>query len=166
MSKPIELNDVVSRAPLVFRRRIGWADTDAARIAYTVRFFEFAMAGIEAWFREVWGMDWFTMHLERSEGSPFVHVEMDIAAPLVPGDILDTTVRVEKLGTASIGFHVQGRRQDDTLCFTARFVCVTVTMDPMRSAAIPADKRRIIEAYMAAAPVPDTAADAAPKHTT
>lgn len=154
MSKPIELNDVVSRTPFVFRRRIGWGDTDAARIVYTVRFFEFGMAAIEAWFREIWGMDWYAMHVERGEGSPFVHVEMDIAAPLVPGDLLDCTVRVEKLGKASLGFHVEGRRRDETLCFTARFVSVVVTMDPMRAAEIPADKRRLVEAYMAAAPVP------------
>lgn len=153
MSKPIDLDDIVSRTPLVFRRRIGWADTDAARIAYTVRFFEFAMAGIEAWFREIWGMDWYAMHIQRGEGSPFVHVEMDIAAPLVPGDILDTTVRVEKLGTASLGFHVEGRRHDGMACFQGRFVCVTVTMDPMRSNRIPDDKRRVVEDYMAAAPV-------------
>lgn len=78
---------------------------------------------------------------------------MDIAAPLVPGDILDTTVRVEKLGTASLGFHVEGRRHDGIACFQGRFVCVTVTMEPMRSNRIPDDKRRIVEDYMAAAPV-------------
>jgi acyl-CoA thioesterase FadM len=40
MSRPTE--------PFVHRRRILWGETDAARIAYTARFLDFAMEAAEA----------------------------------------------------------------------------------------------------------------------
>lgn len=142
--------DVVGREPLVYRRRIGWADTDAARIVYTVRFFDFALTAIEAWFREVYGLDWYRMHTEHGMGTPFVHVDMDIRAPLVPEDVLDVTVLVEAVGRSTIGFAVEGRRGDGERSFNARYTCAVVDAGRMKAVSIPADRRRRIEAYLAA----------------
>jgi YbgC/YbaW family acyl-CoA thioester hydrolase len=140
--------DTVVGPPLVYRRRIGWADTDAARIVYTVRFFDYGMAAVEAWFREIWGMHWYRMHVELDMGAPCVHVDMDMQAPLVPDDILAVTVLVEKIGRASLTFQLEGVKQDGIRCFTARYVHSLVRMSPMRAAEIPAEKRALVEDYM------------------
>lgn len=151
MSKPTELLDeVVGGAPLIYRRRIAWSDTDAARIAYTVRFFEFGMAAVESWFRDVWGRHWYRMHVDQDIGTPFVHLDMDIHAPLIPEDIVQVRVYVARLGRSSLTFDLRGTKRDDTACFTARYVCTLVQMDPIRPMEIPPDKRALIEAYMAA----------------
>lgn len=150
MSKPTEF-DLVSRVPFVHRRRITWSDTDAARIVYTVRFFEFAMAGIEAWFREVWGRDWFRLHTDLDMGSPFVRVETDLLGPLVPGDILDVRVLVAKCGRSSLTFAVDGMKAEDgARVFSGRYTCAIVRMNPMRAVGIPPEQRAVVEDYMAA----------------
>ena len=41
------------QVPFVHRRVPTWGETDGARIVYTVRFVDYAMDAIEAWFREV-----------------------------------------------------------------------------------------------------------------
>jgi len=140
---------VVTDVPLVYRRRIAWSDTDAARIVYTVRFFEFGMAAVEAWFRKIWGKHWYRMHVEQDVGTPFVHIDMDMRAPLVPDDIVDVRVLVERVGRSSLTFAVDGRRHDGADCFVARYTCSLVQMNPIRSMPIPADKRRLIDAYIA-----------------
>lgn len=144
-----QLDEVVAGAPLVYRRRIGWADTDAARITYTVRFFEFGMAAAESWFRNVWGKHWYRMHVEHDVGTPFVHIDMDIHASLIPEDIIEVRVFIEKLGGASLTFDLRGCKDDGTDCFTARYVCTLVHMNPIRAMKIPADKRALIEDYIA-----------------
>lgn len=144
----VDLTDALPGPPLVYRRRIGWADSDAARIVYTARFFDYGIAAVETWFRVVWGKHWYRMHVELDMGAPCVHVDMDMHAPLIPEDLLSVTVLVEKLGRASLTFRLEGAKQDGTRCFTARYIHSLVKMSPLRAAAIPADKRVLIEEYM------------------
>ena len=150
MSKPTEaLNDILPGPPLIYRRRIGWADTDAARIVYTVRLFDFGMSAVEAWFSQIWGEHWYRMHVEHDMGCPFVHLDMDIHAPLVPEDILSIRILVENVGRTSLTFRLDGSRQDRVPCFTARYVNTLVCMSPMHSVEIPADKRALARRYAA-----------------
>lgn len=55
-------------APYVYRRRVRWGDSDAARIAYTVRFFDYAMEAIEGWFDDVLGSDWYISNTQHGLG--------------------------------------------------------------------------------------------------
>ncbi len=135
-------------APYVHHRVINWGDTDPAQIAYTVRFFDFAMEALEGWFRAVLGVDWYVLNIDMHLGTPFVHVEMDFLAPLTPRHELSMSVFVDKLGCASLGFQINGERDDGTASFKTRFVCCFVDNRSMNPAAIPADFRQRIEAYM------------------
>lgn len=148
MTASADFRDVVSLEPLVHRRRISFGDTDAAGIVYTVRFFDFAMGAIEAWFREIYGHDWYELNTELRMGSPFVRIEMDILAPLAPPQILDSTVLVEKIGRSSLTFRVLGRDQAGTEIYRSRYVCAVIRHEPMRAVSIPPVPRARIEAYM------------------
>lgn len=152
MSRPTELNDVLAGPPLVYRRRISWADTDAARIAYTANFPDWGLCALDVWFREVYGVDWVVMNRDHRVGTPFVHVSMDISSSLWPGDVLEVTVLVEKLGSSSLTFRTVGRRSDGMDVFEGRYVCVHSTNDEtgMRSLPWPEERRRRVENYMAA----------------
>ncbi len=109
-------------------RRIAWWDTDAARIAYTVRFPQFCMEAIEAWFIDRLGTDWYALN-ESGRGTPFVHLSIDFRSPLTPRDALATTVALARAGGSSLEFRVTGRASEEQLVFDGRFVCVFVATD-------------------------------------
>ncbi len=149
MSKPIELNDVDPGPPLVYKRRMGWAESDSARIVNSGRYLDFAMAAVEAWFRHIWGRDWHAMHVDLDMGSPMVHFDIDFLAPLEPGDLLAVSVYVERLGRSSLSFALEGMRQDGVPCFRCGYVSTIVAMAPhMHAVPVPAEQRRRIEAYI------------------
>lgn len=136
--------------PFTHTRTINWGDTDAAMIAYTVRFFDFCMEAIEDWFRHVCETDWFCLNIDRSTGTPFVNINIDLMAPLTPRHSLNTQVFIEKLGNASLSFRLRGIRSDDVQSFDACFTCCFVNNKTMVSVSIPEDIRRKIEDYIQA----------------
>ncbi len=81
MSKPTE-----GAPPRPFRHeiRVGWGDCDPARIAYTARIPEWALAAIDAWWESEVGPGWFQLNIDRGHGTPFVHMTLDFRAPVTP----------------------------------------------------------------------------------
>lgn len=137
--------------PFVHRIRVGWADCDPARIAYTGRLPAFALEAIDAWWERHVGDDWFRLNLDRDIGTPFVHLDLDFRAPVTPRHPLDCAVSLTKIGESSIGFHVAGS-QAGTLCFEGNFVSVFVEAHSFRKIVVPADIRATIAPLLAAVP--------------
>jgi len=131
MSKPIEGG---------FRHeiRVGWADCDPARIAFTGRIPYWALEAIDAWWGEVTGVDWYALNVDRGFGTPFVHMDLDFRAPVTPRHALICAVRLEALGNSSIRHRVEGR-QDGVLCFEGAFVSVFVESSTLSSRRPPQD---------------------------
>ncbi len=136
--------------PFIHSRPINWGDTDAAAIAYTARFLDFCLEAIEDWFRHVCETDWYVLNLDRSTGTPFVKAYIDFHAPLTPRHRLDTHVRIEKLGNASLSFDLQGVRNDEVTSFSASLTCCFVNNKKMVPVSIPDDIRQKIESYIQA----------------
>lgn len=143
-----ELAENPAPTPLVYRRRVRWGDGDPAHIVYTVRFLDFAMEAIEEWFREVLGVDWYQLNLDRGIGSPAVHVELDFESPVKPGDILEIPVVVRRLGTSSITFELSAGIEGGGDRFRALVVHALIDNRSMRAVAIPDELRALIENYM------------------
>jgi YbgC/YbaW family acyl-CoA thioester hydrolase len=131
-------------SPFVHVRRISWADTDAARIAYTARFLGFALEAIEAWWRDRMGTDWYEMNVARGIGTPFVHVSLDFRSPVTPRDTLATTVRLARLGGSSLRFVVAGRAGRRPV-YEGTLVCAFVDAAAMRPIGVPAEFRPALE---------------------
>ncbi len=129
-------------------RRPRWGDTDSAEIVHTVRFADYVMEAIEGWFSYVVGKNWYELHTELGLGTPFVRLEMDIQNPLTPKDELVMSVFVERLGNASLGFYVVGKRNHADISFEARFVCCMVDSKTMESKRIGGEIRERIQAYI------------------
>jgi 4-hydroxybenzoyl-CoA thioesterase len=125
-------------------RTITWSDADAAGIAYTGRFPNFALEAIEAWFAERLGMDWYRMHRELGGGTPFVHMRMDFRIPLRPRDVLRTEVRLRRAGRSSLEFSVRGLVSGQ-VSFEGRFVCAFVEDATQKSRPAPEPLRVGIE---------------------
>ena len=129
-------------------RRITWGETDAARIAYTPRFLDYAVEAVEHWFRERLGTGWYEMAVDRGIGTPFVRVEIDFRSPVTPRDMLVSTVRLARLGGSSLRFAVTGRA-GDRLVYEAALACAFVAMARMQPVAAPAELRAALEAEAA-----------------
>ncbi|HYH19737.1 MAG TPA: acyl-CoA thioesterase [Azospirillum sp.] len=147
MSKPIEVPDAPYPAPYVHDRKVRFGHSDAARIAYTIRLFDYAMEAIEGWFEEVLGNGWYHLNTECHVGSPFVHGDLDIQAPLKPGDRVAVTVLVEETGRSTVRFRVSGVRGDGVPSFSGAWVCSFIDTGTMRSIPIPEPLARRIAEY-------------------
>lgn len=82
-----------------------------------------------------------------ASGSPFVHVEMDIQAPLRPREMVNVKVLVADTGRSTIRFRVEAHKDDGTAVFKGLFVCSVVQTDPMRAIDMPDHYRRRIDEY-------------------
>ncbi|HEV2573193.1 MAG TPA: acyl-CoA thioesterase [Beijerinckiaceae bacterium] len=126
MLKPIE-QDAPPR-PFVHAIAPYWADADPAGIVYTARFTDYALRAIDAWMIDRIGAGFYVMNTTWGIGTPFVHTECDLRAPARPGENLNISVSVERVGKTSITFAVQGHgAQRGLLHFEGRFICVCVS---------------------------------------
>jgi 4-hydroxybenzoyl-CoA thioesterase len=151
MSKPTELEEIEAIEGGIFthRRRVHFGDSDAARIVYTPRFLEYAMEALEVFMADVIGYDWYTINKEHGFGTPFVKIGMEIKAPLRPGDRVDISVLVDKVGGSSIHFRTIGTRGDGVVTFETRFVCVVADQEKVKAVPMPGPMRTRLEAYRA-----------------
>ncbi len=125
--------------------RVGWGDCDPARIVYTARIPAFALEAIDAWWENYLDGDgWYQMEMDRDVGTPFVHMSLDFLSPITPRHRLICEVWPIKLGEKSISFRVIGR-QDGTVSFTGRFVCVFTLAHAFTSQPAPPDIREIVQ---------------------
>ncbi|MGC2856093.1 acyl-CoA thioesterase [Novispirillum sp. DQ9] len=149
MSKPID--EVAGlTAPFVHTRRIRFGESDAAGIVYTGNFPLLALEAVEEWFA-LWGdAEWYDINARQGFGTPFVHLSLDLKAPLRPAEVLAMTVTLPEVGTSSMTFAVEGRRPDGVLSFTATLMCVTARPAEEKTIPIPAPLRARIDAYRAA----------------
>jgi acyl-CoA thioesterase FadM len=139
MSRPTE--------PFVHTRRILWGVTDAARIAYTARFLDWAMEATEAWFRERVGIGWYELNVDHGIGTPFVHASLDFRSPVTPRDTLGSTVLLTRLGGSSLRFAIRGEVAA-RLIYEATLVCAFVDNQRMTAIPVPDRFRSALEAAL------------------
>jgi len=142
-------HQVIRLVPFTFRRRVAWGDSDTARMVYTGRFLDFVMDACDAWWQAVAGHDWHALHTRLDRGAPAVHVDMDFARAVYPGDELDCVVRLAKVGTSSVALAVVGEVAGQA-CFTGNLVSAFIDPQAMKSVPVPAEFRAQMERYRAA----------------
>jgi 4-hydroxybenzoyl-CoA thioesterase len=155
MSRPIDSSAGGVRRhvePFVHCRRVLWGETDAARIAYTARFLDWAMEAVEAWMRERIGLGWYELNVDEGMGTPFVHASLDFRSPVTPRDEIGTTVLLTRLGGSSLHIAVRGHTEGGTrLVYEGKLVCAFVDNRAMRAIPVPAHYRAALEAEAALA---------------
>ena len=127
----------------IFPTRVYWEDTDAGSIVYYANYLKFFERARSEWLRQL-GVEQGT--LLATEGCMFVvsEVQTKFHCPARIDDLLLVTVRIQKLGHASIQLHqsayLQSQNSDVT---TSTLVCVgsvrlaCVQQSSMRPVAIP-----------------------------
>ncbi|HYG84959.1 MAG TPA: thioesterase family protein [Azospirillum sp.] len=139
---------------LVMTRTVKWGDCDPAGIIYTPRVFDYMTEAVEAWFRDVGGIDWVMMIHEHRMGAPTVHTSVDFLTPMEPNLVLHVAVLVETVGRSSLTFRIVGDDDAGTRYFEGKLISVITDFRERRSVPIPDAVRKRAEAYRRlAAPV-------------
>jgi acyl-CoA thioester hydrolase len=130
----------------VFPIRVYWEDTDAGSIVYYANYLKFFERARSEWLRQL-GVE--QGSLLAAQGCMFVvsEVQTKFHSPARIDDLLQVTVRVQKLGHASIQLHQSAYIQSPNACSTGStpmtLVCegsvrlACVQQSSMRPAAIP-----------------------------
>ncbi|MBV7377644.1 acyl-CoA thioesterase [Maritimibacter dapengensis] len=135
--------------PFTHEILVSWGDCDPAQIVYTGRIPNFCLDAINAFMDAEMGGGWFIQELDHNMGMPFVKMDIDFRAPVTPRHRLACTVRVERLGTKSVTFRVEGH-QDGKLCFEGSFTEVFTIADQFKSQEIPGHAREVLEKHLIA----------------
>ncbi len=129
-------------SPYTYPRIIRWGDCDPAGIAYTPRIFDCLTEALEAWHRDILGVDWLRLRTEMGMGAPIVHAEADMVRPLPPDLVLDIEVRVEEVGTASVTYALSARGPSGDEHFRGRMVACYIDAAAERAAPMPESLRQ------------------------
>jgi len=143
----------LTAAPFTYQTTVRFSHTDPSGTVYFPRFFEFVQAAAEDWFTIGLGIPFADMVRERNMGQPTAHLECDFTAPSYLGDVLEISVYLVKIGTASFELNFIGQA-GGALRFRARSVQVMVSFEDGRPIPLPADIRAAMEAYLAAVDAP------------
>ena len=125
-------------SPFVYTRRVDFGDTDMAGIMHFSNYFRYMEAAETAFLRER-GLSVHWSEAGANYGFPRVSVACDYARPVKFEDELQIAVIVEKLGTKSIQYRYEFRRDGTDIAvgrITAVF-CRAIHPGPMESIAIP-----------------------------
>ena len=143
----------MTAAPFTYRTTIRFSHTDPSATVYFPRFFEFVQAAAEDWFTIGLGIPFAAFIRERNMGQPTAHLECDFTAPSYLGDVLEISVYLVKIGTASFELNFTGQT-GGALRFCARMVQVMVSFEDGRPIPLPGDIRAAMEAYRTAVDAP------------
>ena len=122
-----EVPGVVSVVPFVYRLKPRWGETDIARIVYTGKIPDYGLIAIEAWAEARLGKNWYEFSLDWGFGTPFVSLSLNFRSPMSPRDVVLVHVGIERIGTKSLTFRIEGRRESNgDLCFEGLYTCVCI----------------------------------------
>ena len=128
------------------RRRVTWAETDAAGAVDLGNIMRYSMEALEEWFVERLGLNWHELHVIRRIGTPFVRADLELISPVRPSDQLSVVVRVERMGRSSVDFDVIGCSEPEAnQRWKGRFKCVFIEAERRTSISIPDNFRAVIE---------------------
>lgn len=129
------------------RRTVVWGDCDPAGIIYTPRVFDYATETLEAFFRDVLGVNWADLNWKLHLGSPTVSAQCEFLKPMKPDLVIDVSVAVEKIGNSSVIFVMDGRDEAGAHYFRATYVTCFIARPDFKSTPIPDSFREKMIAY-------------------
>lgn len=143
----LELGErLVSREPVVVRRRVIWGDCDPAQVVYTPRFADYAAAAVQ-WFWRVANTDGGLDLAAHGLLTPIKAMAFTFHRVLRPDDLFDMTVYVETIRNRTVDLLVEASGTEGAAHFSARFTTILVAADSFESRPIPSPTRRALESY-------------------
>jgi 4-hydroxybenzoyl-CoA thioesterase len=122
---------------------------DPAGIVFYPRYFEMFNLTIEKWFEEIIDVGFNKLHFENRLGIPMVRMETDFKAMSRLEDVLNFTLKVNRMGNASINCIVHAECNGETRV-QADMTMVCFDLDANKPTPWPTHIRPKIETYMEA----------------
>ncbi len=136
--------------PFYAERIVQWGECDPAGMVYTTQFLDFVMETLEAFWRQVIGLDFQQLHLRHGLGAPTVRSHLDFQRALKAGEPFRVELRVTAISRATVTFDFRGVNRANETCFTADHVSCIVDEKKLKSEAIPPFIRDKMQAYQQA----------------
>jgi YbgC/YbaW family acyl-CoA thioester hydrolase len=131
--------------------KVRYAEIDGQRVVFNSRYLEYAdVAVTEYWdwtgIADALGDTWREMefHVRRAN--------VDYLKPLMYGDTVDASVRIDRIGTSSITKRFELANQNGELCNVIELVSVNVHLPTGRPVPIEGEVRQFLDALMVAQP--------------
>jgi len=134
----------------VYKQKIGFQHCDTAGIVFYPRYFEMFNTAVEEWFEQKVGFSFIEIHMERGEGVPTRHIEVDFKAPSRLGDKLELGLTLTKIGTTSISLSIEVTHEGQSR-IDAQLVLVYVKAGLEKTDGWPADLRAGLEKQLQSA---------------
>ena len=128
---------------------VRFADCDPAQMVFYPRYLVMFNDLVEDWFREGLKLPFSYYHFEQQHGLPTVHLDVGFISPILLGELLTATLRVNKIGKSSIGLDIILRGPDGTDRVRGKVVLVVTDLRSNRAIPIPDDLRAKILQYSA-----------------
>jgi 4-hydroxybenzoyl-CoA thioesterase len=128
---------------------VRFGDCDVSQMVYYPRILHYCHVMMEALFEDATGTPYARIVRDEGVGYPTGRLDVEFVAPLRLGDAVEMTATVERIGTRSVDFCWEGRRQaDGVLAFRCRSTSVAVTIHDFQSTDIPPGHREALAAYL------------------
>jgi len=135
---------------VVVERGVDFSMIDMANVAYYPRIYDLAHKCFEDAWPLLCGVMYPELVNERRLGFPVVSVTSTFLAPIRYGDAISAEITLTSLGTTSLGWRYEFRRQDGTLVWRSEQMTVCVNMDTMEKQMIPDDLRHDLTQHVEA----------------
>jgi acyl-CoA thioesterase FadM len=139
---------LVSRRPLIVRRRVLWGECDPAGVVYTPRFADYLVSAFQ-WFARCELAD--TGLAELGIGTPMKAMSLEFHRMLKPGEWFDMRVAVTAVRTRTFDLDVQATGDDGRLHFIGLLTPIMLDNEKGVGVEIPDVTRARLQAYGAAA---------------
>jgi acyl-CoA thioester hydrolase len=137
---------IVSRDPLVVRRRVRWGDCDPAQVVYTPQFAHYSVDAIEAFFDEVIGKRPYAVSTGGSISFPMRALALQYLSFLVAGDQFDMTVQLGEVRRRTFDIDIEARCADRPV-FRVKATPIATDMKQRVAVEIPEAIRASLAAY-------------------
>ncbi|MEE2758610.1 MAG: acyl-CoA thioesterase [Candidatus Thermoplasmatota archaeon] len=124
---------------IVLQRRVDFPMIDLAQVVYYPEYFDLAHRFFEESWEKICGIAYPVITQEMHLGFPAVHTSADHLAPLRYGDIVICKLWIDSVGKSSIVWRYQFSNQEQTLCWDAQVVTVSVDMRTFEKIDVPND---------------------------
>ncbi len=128
-------------------RKIRFAHTDAAGIAFYPRYFGMMNDFIEDWFGDGLGFDFKRLHIDEKRAVPTVHIEADFMGAGRMHDDLTFELRLVRIGSSSITLKIRATSGGEDR-FRMTFVIAHMDMETGKSMPWPDDMRAALNEWL------------------
>ena len=139
---------LISRAPVIVRRRVKWGECDPAGVVYTPRFADYAIAAFEHFVAELVGNPMQARLAAADLGLPMKAMSFEFRRSLWPDQEFEMTVKVTGIRTRTFDLQVDGASLDGSSVFEILMSPICIQASNRTSIAIPSFLRERLAEYM------------------